>query len=98
MEGVEEMTYKTDANQAEIVKALRAMGATVVSLASVKHGCPDLLVGWRGYNYLIEVKNMDGRGDRLTPDEQVFFDGWNGQVTIFRCVEDAIAFLENAED
>ncbi|HJP47915.1 hypothetical protein [Acinetobacter venetianus] len=41
---------KIDANQTEIVKALRKFGASVQSLASTGKGCPDLLVGFRGMN------------------------------------------------
>ena len=57
---------KVDANQADIVAALRRIGATVQCLHQVGHGCPDLLVGWHGENILLEVK-MPG-GD-MTPDE-----------------------------
>ena len=39
---------RTDSNHEEIVKALRAVGATVQSLAGVGHGVPDLLVGYQG--------------------------------------------------
>ena len=39
---------KTDANHADIVDALRRVGASVVSLASVGNGVPDLLVGFNG--------------------------------------------------
>lgn len=38
---------RTDSNHAEIAAALRKAGASVVSLASVGNGCPDLLVGFR---------------------------------------------------
>jgi Holliday junction resolvase len=46
----------TDANQPEIVRALRQAGAQVVILAGVGHGCPDLLVQYRERLYLLEVK------------------------------------------
>ncbi len=45
-----------DRNQPEIVAALRAAGATVEYLHAVGGGCPDLLVGYRGANYVLEVK------------------------------------------
>src|SRR3972149_1571025 len=69
------MTHKhgrTDANHTEIVNALQAIGASVTSLADVGGGCPDLLVGYRGQNMLLEVK--DGRkppsARGLAPAEQ----------------------------
>ena len=57
---------KVDANQKEIVAALRRIGATVQCLHMVGHGCPDLLVGWHGENILMEVKMTSGD---MTPDE-----------------------------
>ena len=48
---------KIDANHAAIVDALRKIGASVQSLASMGGGVPDLLVGWRGINVLFEVKD-----------------------------------------
>lgn len=75
---------KVDANQAEIVQVLRRIGATVQSLAEVGDGCPDFLVGFRGRNYLLEVK--DGSKSlsrrRLTEDEQRWHVVWAGQVRI----------------
>jgi hypothetical protein len=92
------MTYKKiDANQNAIVRTLRDMGVSVVSLASVGKGCADLVCGFRGRNYLVEIKNLDGRGDKLTPAEQRFFDEWRGQITVFRCVDDAVEFFEEVE-
>lgn len=83
---------KVDANQAEIVHALRRLGCTVMSIASVGRGCPDLVVGVRGRNVLLEVK--DGRrppSDRkLTPAEREWIDAWRGQVNVVESVDDAI--------
>lgn len=71
---------RVDKNQADIVNALRAVGASVAVLSAVGRGVPDLLVGFRGVNYLLEVKNLDGRGDALTPAEVEFFETWRGHV------------------
>jgi Holliday junction resolvase len=68
---------KTDANQSSIVSALRQVGASVVDLSAVGKGCPDLLVGYRGQTYLLEVKNKAGR-NRLTADQNVFMAWWHG--------------------
>ncbi len=51
---------RPDANQGAIVKALRRCGATVLDLSSVGGDCPDLLVGWRGVDRLLEVKTATG--------------------------------------
>jgi len=68
---------RTDANQASIMAALRQVGATVVDLSAVGRGVPDLLVGFRGQTYLLEVKNKAGR-NRLTADQDVFLAWWHG--------------------
>lgn len=46
----------TDLNQKEIVKALRKLGAKVTITTSVKKFC-DLVVGWNGQLFLLEVKD-----------------------------------------
>ncbi len=48
---------RTDANQTDIVDALRQVGAHVTILSAVGDGCPDLLVGYRGKLYVLEVKD-----------------------------------------
>lgn len=48
---------KIDANQAQVVSALRAAGVSVQSLAAVGNGVPDLLCGFRGKLSLLEVKD-----------------------------------------
>ena len=86
---------KIDANQTAIVDALRTIGATVQSLAPVGNGCPDLLVGFRGQNYLLEVK--DGAKSpskrRLTGDQRRWHDDWRGQVAIVCDVDSALAAI-----
>lgn len=73
---------RRDVNEPEIVRALEAVGATVKRL----HWC-DLLVGYRGRNYLIEVKTPDGR---LTVEQKAIEQEWRGQYTIARTVNDAL--------
>jgi hypothetical protein len=84
---------RTDANQTAIVAALRAAGASVQHLHAVGEGCPDLLVGLRGKNYLVEIKDgaksPSQRG--LTPDQQAWHLLWRGDpVTVLHSVEQAI--------
>ncbi len=86
---------RTDRNQAEIVAALREIGASVQHLHAVGRGCPDLLVGWRGLNYLLEIK--DGEQEparrRLTKDEDRWHREWAGQVATVETVEQAYAAI-----
>jgi len=84
---------RVDANQKAIVAALRQVGASVQSLADIGHGCPDLLVGFRGRTLLMEVK--DGSKVKsaraLTPDEEEWIAAWKGApVFVVESPEQAI--------
>ena len=81
---------KVDENQAEIVAALRAVGASVLILSRVGQGCADLAVGRLGRTYFLEVKTDSGK---LTPSEQEFMDGWRGHYAIVRTVDEALAAI-----
>ncbi len=79
---------KVDKNQAEIVDALRDVGAVVTSIHRHGEGVPDILVSFRGVWYLMEVKASDGR---LTPDEKEFIDRHhNATVHVVRHIDDAL--------
>lgn len=89
---------RVDHNQADIVRALRAVGATVQSLAAIGQGCPDLLVGvvdrdtGERRNVLLEVKNPNvPKSDQvLTPAEEQWEENWEGQYTVVRTVDEAL--------
>tara|TARA_A100001391_G_scaffold176590_1_gene139858 strand:- start:3816 stop:4097 length:282 start_codon:yes stop_codon:yes gene_type:complete len=83
---------KVDANQAEIVEALRMIGASVQPLHAVGQGCPDLLVGWRGIVSLLEVKDgsKPPSARKLTEDQVKWHTEWRGQVAVVENVEQAI--------
>ena len=89
---------KPDANQSEIVKALRAAGASVHILAGVGCGCPDILIGWHNHNLLLEIKNPAGRGNRLTEAETIWITSWQGQVAIVNSIDEALAVLYGSFD
>ncbi len=86
------MPKATDANQQAIIDALRAAGATVHSLHRVGGGCPDLLVGFRGQNYLLEVKNPDTYG-RLGKKQLAWHKEWRGSVATVWDVEEALVAI-----
>lgn len=84
---------KIDANHHEIVDALRAVGASVQSLAAVGCGVPDLLVGYQGQTRLMEVKDgsKPPSARKLTKDQQDWHRDWRGaDVYIVTCVDDAL--------
>jgi hypothetical protein len=86
---------KVDANQAEIVAALRKIGATVQPLHGVGSGCPDLLVGYRGVNYTLEIKDgsKPPSARKLTPDQVEWHINWRGQVAVADSIDAAVAVL-----
>jgi len=86
---------RVDDNHAEITAALRAVGASVQSLASVGKGCPDLLVGYRGKNYIFEVKDGSKPASRqhLNQKQQEWRSRWEGSVHIVRSVQGALGMI-----
>lgn len=81
---------KIDANQPEIVAGLRAIGASVQSLAEVGDGCVDLLVGWRNANILLELKVP---GEKLNPLQKKWHAGWQGRAHVVWTLQQAIEVL-----
>lgn len=86
---------KVDANQPAIVAALRRAGASVTPLHMVGSGFPDLAVGYRGVNHLLEVKDgsKPPSARRLTDDEEEWHATWRGSVRIVSSVPEALAVL-----
>ena len=94
---------RVDANQDQIVSALRANGA-YVRIINQGDGIPDLLVGYTNpttgnkHTLLLEVKdgNKVPSARRLTPAEEKFFFEWRGaHLSIVESPEQAIAALKS---
>lgn len=85
---------RVDENHKEIVEALRQIGATVKSVAPIK-GFVDIVVGFRGENFLIEIKDgsKPPSQQRLTPLEAKFQREWMGQVETVTSVSEAILLV-----
>ena len=65
---------RVDANQDQIVTALRAAGAYVWII-----GLPvDLLVGYKNHTFLVECKSTSRK--RLTALQADFFENWSGST------------------
>jgi len=90
---------RIDANQNNIVEALRKAGA-YVRIISQGDGIPDLLVAYKGYTILMEVKDGDKvpSARKLTEAEQKFFDEWTGGLlVIVNSVDEALETLKRCE-
>jgi Holliday junction resolvase len=87
---------RVDRNHAEIVAGLRQMGCSVLSLAAVGDGCPDILCGWRGVNLLLELKDGSKSPSRreLTADELEFLTHWNGTAVVVKTLQEAIEMMQ----
>lgn len=84
---------KVDRNQSEIVSALRRFGCSVQPLHTIGQGCPDLLVGRGGRNFLLEVKDSakPPSARALTEDQVEWLDLWRGEaVAVVASVEEAL--------
>jgi Holliday junction resolvase len=87
--------HRRDLNQSAIVRVLRDAGATVVITADIGGGFPDLVVGWRGKTYLVEVKNLT----QLSEKQLEFIERWRGgPVIVLRTVDDVVRFLQEEGD
>lgn len=80
---------KRDKIEPDIIKALEFVGATVEQLS--KRDVADLLVGFRGVNYLLEVKS--GAAGRVSDGQQNWQDSWRGMVAVVRSVDEALEVL-----
>ena len=89
------MARRVDANQKEIVSTFRSLGASVQILSDIGKGCPDIVVGAHGKNYLFEIKdgNKPLSAKKLTDCEQIFFSHWRGHVDVIESVEEVIIFM-----
>lgn len=85
---------KVDANQKEIVKALRSIGANVLHLHEVGGGCPDLLACFRGRNVLLEVKQPGEKPNKLQVE---FIAQWGGEMHVVHSPSEAVAALVGSE-
>lgn len=85
---------RTDGNHGSMVESLRALGFSVLSLAGLGKGVPDLLIARNGRNWLVEVKKpkgpRGGGGGRLTPDQVKFHAEWKARIVVARDLGDVV--------
>ena len=87
---------KVDANQAEIVKALREIGVHVFITSSLGKGFPDLVCDFYGTLLLVEIKDgsriLSQR--KLTPREADFYVIWQNHTVIIESVSQALKIAQ----
>jgi Holliday junction resolvase len=72
---------KVDANHAQIVDCFRKMGCSVLSLAAMGKGVPDLLVATKGITWLVEVKSGKSKENEL---QKEWAENWQGARALVR--------------
>lgn len=76
---------RVDHSQPDIVAALRAAGCTVLSLAPLGKGAPDLAVGTGGFTYLMECKSPQykkAHPERIA-EQREWAKRWQGGPVLF---------------
>lgn len=87
------MPKRVDTFQTLATETLRHEGASVQPLHTIGRGCPDLLVGWYGRTYLLELKS---RGGKLTSDEAKWHREWRGRpVVLIEEMEQLYDFIKD---
>lgn len=90
------MIKRTDRNHAEIINALRKIpNISVFSTHEVGKGFPDIVIGYKGVNYLIEIKdgNKPPSARKLTDAELQFHSNWKGQIKIVNNFDELLNIL-----
>lgn len=87
---------RVDDNQAEVVKALRKIGAVVTPIHMVGKGVADLLVSFRQCWLVLEVKDgaKPPSARELTPDEKRWIGEQKAPVFIVNSPVEAVRFLQ----
>lgn len=88
---------RVDSNQKVIVKSLRQIpGVSVAVTSMIGSGFPDLVIGYKGKNYLIELKDGDKpeSAQKLTLDEIEFDAKWKGQYAVCNSIDEILKLVK----
>jgi hypothetical protein len=87
---------KADGNQSALVRQIRQIpGLMVVHTHTVGKGMVDVICGFNGKNYLLEIKDQSKPPSqrKLTPDEQKFHDECTGQIAVVETLDDVLKVI-----
>lgn len=88
---------KVDSNAPKLRTMCRAVGISWLPLVPETGGEPDALVGWRGLDQLIEIKDPNGSGADLLPrpNQVEWHRHWHGRpVAVVYCFDDIRGLFE----
>ena len=83
---------RVDKNHQEIVRCLKTLGCTVLSLHAMGKGVPDLLIGYQGHCYLVEVKDKTGRVNAV---QKEWHQAWNTPVYVVKTTIECVNLLNS---
>ena len=86
---------RVDGNQKKITEQLRRLGVSVAVTSSLSNGFPDLVLGYKGRNYLIELKdeNKPPSQRELTKDEMKWHSDWRGQINTCKNLDEILEVI-----
>jgi Holliday junction resolvase len=93
---------RQDGNSKEIVAKLRQCGVSVLHLHRVGKNAPDLCCGYRGVNYMLEVKSLAkqrggvGKVALREAAQKAWCENWPGPAAVVRSFEEAWQFIQEA--
>ena len=87
---------RIDTNQPEIIKCFEKLGMSVAATSDLGDGFPDIVVAFGKVTVLVEIK--DGAKPpskrKLTTDEQVFKNRWQGWYEIVESTPQAVKLAQ----
>ena len=89
------MRNAVDENQKAIVNSLRQLGISVAVCSQAGDGFPDLVVSYKGFNYLIEIKdgNKPPSKQKLTSKQRKFHSEWKGQIAVANSLDQVFKII-----
>jgi hypothetical protein len=89
---------KVDTNQSKLVAQMRKIpGLRVAHTHTVGNGFPDVVISYKGVNYLFEIKDPSKppSARKLTPDEEKFHSTWTGSIHVIEKIEDVLSIINH---
>jgi hypothetical protein len=91
---------RKDANHPTLREGWRRLGGSWLDLVPETGGEPDALIGWRGQDRLIEIKNPLARKSKQRPraNQREWHRSWRGRpVAVVTCLGDMVRLFESPE-
>lgn len=86
---------RVDGNHAAIVAALRGIGCSVYDASRVGRSFPDLVCGYKGKTFLVEVKDgtKPPSARKLNAGQEKFQAEWRGHCEVATSADEAIQII-----